>query len=76
MHEPNHSLTITNIKSRYLNIFKEIFNLEKNGTIYIESPNVEVAFEVILKMCDYGDRKEIFDLLKLYERHLITKKVS
>ncbi len=27
-------------------------------------------------MYDYGDRKEVFELLKLYERYLVSKSVS
>lgn len=57
LNEPGHSLTIADVKSRYLNVFKEIFNIEKNGSLYAESPYVEAAFEVILRMYEYGDRK-------------------
>lgn len=35
LNEPGNSLTIADVKSRYLNVFKEIFNIEKNGTIYL-----------------------------------------
>ena len=76
LNESDNALTIADIKSRYLSVFKEIFNIEKNGSLFVESPYVEGAFETILKMYDYGDRKEIFGLLKLYERHLLTKNVS
>ena len=37
---------------------------------------METAFEVVLKMYDFTERKEVFELLKLYERNLVTKSVS
>ncbi len=57
-------------------MFKAIFNVEKNGYMYVDSSQSEGAFEVILKMFDYVDRKEVWDLLKLYERYLVTKNLE
>lgn len=38
-------------------MFKEMFDVERNGTVYVEAAIVEGVFEVILKMYDYSDRK-------------------
>jgi len=44
LNESDNALTIADIKSRYLSVFKEIFNIEKNGSLFVESPYVEGAF--------------------------------
>lgn len=68
-------LTLSDVKTKYLNVFKEIFNIEKNGYMFVDSTQSEGAFEVVLRMYDYNDRKEIWQLLKLYERYLVSKNV-
>jgi hypothetical protein len=67
---------LSDVKAKYLSVFKEIFNIEKNGYMFVDSTQSEGAFEVILRMYDYNDRKEIWGLLKLYERYLVSKIVE